>query len=95
MNKSEQKAVDRALPLVATHPAAVAATLATLHRSTLARRTKDELENLIEQHGLWPHLSQQHGVIVPREQPALNWPFPRASASAPPTGRDLADPAPF
>ena len=64
MNKSEQKAVDRVLPLVATQPELVATTLATLHRSTLARRTKHELENLIQQHGLWPYLSVQHGVIT-------------------------------
>lgn len=66
MNKSERKAVDRVLPLAATQPELVATTLATLHRSTLAHRTKHELENLIQQHGLWPHLSRQHGVIVPR-----------------------------
>ena len=67
MNKSEQKAVDRALPLVATDPALVASTLATLHRSTLATRTKHELENLIQLHGLWPHLVRQHGVITARD----------------------------
>lgn len=66
MNKSEQKAVDRALLVVSEHPAGVAHTLAALNRSTLSTRTKHELENLIQQHGLWPHLSQQRGVIVPR-----------------------------
>lgn len=66
MNKSEQKAVDRVLPLVATQPELVATTLAALHRSTLTTRAKRELENLIQQHSLWPHLSRQHGVIVPR-----------------------------
>lgn len=67
MNKSEQKAVGRALPLVAIQPEAVAATLATLHRSARAASTKHELENLIQQHNLWQHLIVQPGrVIVPR-----------------------------
>lgn len=67
MNKSEQKAVDRALLVVSEHPVGVAHTLAALHRSTLATRTKHELENLIQQHGLWPHLVVQPSrVIVPR-----------------------------
>lgn len=101
MNKSEQKAVDRAIAVVATHPAAAAAALATLHRSALAKRTKLELEDLIEQNGLWPHLARQHGVIVPRDESPVHsasWPFPRAGASAviaPPSGLVLADPAPF
>lgn len=97
MNKSEQKAVDRALPLVATQPAMVAATLATLHRSTLAARTKHELENLIQQHHLWPHLVRSNGVIVPAQDadPKRCWPFPSAAGATPPRDLDLADPAPF
>ena len=98
MNKSEQKAVDRALPLVATQPAMVAATLATLHRATLTARAKRELEALIEQHGLGSHLTKATAgagdtFFVPTGQ--SHWPFPRAAASAPPRGLDLADPAPF
>ena len=66
MNRLERRAVNRALAVVKTHPQAAATDLATLHRSTLATRTKHELENLIQHHGLWPHLVVQHGVITPR-----------------------------
>jgi hypothetical protein len=101
LNKSEKKSVDRAIAVVAVQPAAAAAARATLHRSTLAKRTKLEIEDLIDQHSLWPHLARQHGLIVPRdESPAhsASWPFPRAGASsviAPPSGLVLAGPAPF
>lgn len=99
MNKSEKKAVDRAVAVVASQPAAAAAALATLHRSTLVKRTQLELEDLIQQHGLWPHLARQHGVIVPRDEPpahGASWPFPRAGISAviaPPSALDRAEPA--
>ena len=59
MNKSETKEAARAVAIAESMPAVAASMLATLHRSTLGgKKTRHELELLLERHSLFHHLER-------------------------------------
>lgn len=66
MDKSTLTEVNKAKLLAATHPAYAAASLATLMRSAASKKVSREIEGVIDELNLAPHLILVNGCYIPR-----------------------------